>query len=304
MVDADEGLRAGPAHGPAHDAVATVDPGDHACLTFSEAEERMDLVAAFIRDGLRRGQKVVCWTDSISPERLAAQLSKRLVRPGAALRRGQLTITAASDSLLSAAGAGAATMVRVLTGELDRAAREGYPGLRVTADMCWATRPLTAAEELLAFETEVAGLFADGRLCLICQYDRDRFDAVTLAFAAKAHPKTVAAQVYLEDVLLRICRQYSPPGIRVAGELDYRHQAVLEQALAESLRLDRHMHINLSRLDYIDGACAAAIVQAARRLPPSRRMTVTCRSLVATVLHLVGADNAPRLRVHQANDEP
>ena len=290
--------------GPAHETVGGVHAGDHACLTFSEAEERLDLVAAFIRDGLRRGQKVVCWTDSISPEGLAQQLSKRLVRPGAALRRGQLTITAASDSLLSTAGTGASTMVKVLAGEVDRAAREGYPGLRVTADMCWATRPLIAADELLEFETGVAGLFGDGRLCLICQYDRDRFDAVTLAFAAKAHPKTVAAQVYLEEVLLRICRQYSPPGVRIAGELDYRHQSVLEQALAESWRLDRHMHVNLTGLDYIDGACAAVIVQAARKLPASRRMTVTCRRLVATVLHLVGADNVPRLRVQQANDEP
>src|SRR5690349_5813530 len=174
MAETDE---RGPA-GPAHHTVGAVAAGDHACLTFSEAEERLDLVAAFIRDGLRRGQKVVCWTDSIGPERLAEQLSKRLVRPGAALRRGQLTITSAGDTLLATAGSGAARMVQVLTGELDRAAREGYPGLRVTADMCWATRPLTAADDLLEFETEVAGLFADGRLCLICQYDRDRFDAV------------------------------------------------------------------------------------------------------------------------------
>jgi hypothetical protein len=41
----------------------------------------------------------------------------------------------------------------------------------VTADMCWATLPLAAAKELLAFDTEVAGPFADGQLCLICQYD-------------------------------------------------------------------------------------------------------------------------------------
>jgi anti-anti-sigma regulatory factor len=145
----------------------------------------------------------------------------------------------------------------------------------------------------------VADLFADGRLCLICQYDRDRFDQVTLAFAAKAHPKTVAAQVYYEHPLLRICRQYSPPGVRVAGELDYRHRDVLDQALAESMRLDRHMHVNLAGLDYIDGACAAAIVAAALRLPKTRRMTVTCRPLVATVLELVGANRIPGLRVRQ-----
>src|SRR5439155_9006588 len=43
--------------------VDRVGAGDHACLTFSNAEERLDLLAAFVRDGLRAGQKVVCWTD-------------------------------------------------------------------------------------------------------------------------------------------------------------------------------------------------------------------------------------------------
>jgi len=282
---------------------ATVDGlgvGDHACLTFSDAEERLDLVAAFVRDGLRRREKVLCWTDAVAPDRLVAELAVRSVRPGAALRRGQLSVSAAGEAL-TGLGLGGAGMIDVLAGEVDRAARQGYPGLRVTADMCWATRPLADAEGLVAFETEVADLFAGGRLCLICQYDRDRFDAVTLAFAAKAHPKAVAAQVYYEHPLLRICRQYSPPGVKIAGELDYRHLDVLEQALAESMRLDRSMHVNLTGLSYIDGTCAGAIVQTALKLPASRRMTVTCQRLVATVLDLVGSGNTPQLRVQRVS---
>jgi hypothetical protein len=273
-------------------------PGDHGCLTFSDPDERLDLVAAFIRDGLRRRQRVLCWTDSLEPDRLSTELAKRSVRGTAAMRRGQLTIASASDWLLGQSdGGGASGMVQVLANELDRTSREGFDGLRVTADMCWATRPSSAAEQLIAFETQVAELFVGGRLCLVCQYDRDRFDGVTLAFTATAHTKTVAAQVYHESPLLRICRQYSPPGVRIAGELDYQHQDVLEQSLAESRRLDRNMLVNLSRLQYIDAACAATIVRAADRLPASRRMTVTCRHLVATILDLVGAPSAPRLQV-------
>ncbi|MFY1632098.1 MEDS domain-containing protein [Solwaraspora sp. WMMB335] len=284
-------------------AVGAIGAGDHACLTFSDQEERLDLVAAFVRGGLRAGHKVVCWTDSVSPDELTGELHDRAVRPGSALRRGQLRISTAADSLLGGAH-DAASMVETLTGEVRQAGREGYPGLRITADMCWATRPLTSAEQLLEFETRVTDLFAHGQLCLICQYDRERFDAVTLAFAARAHPKTVAAQVYLEHPLLRICRQYSPGGVRIAGELDFRHADVLELALAESLRIDRHVRVNLAALDYIDGACAAIIVAAARSLPKSRRMTVTCRRLVGTVLSLVGADGVAALRVQRCHDQP
>jgi hypothetical protein len=116
---------------------ATVDglsEGDHACLTFSDPEERLDLLAAFVREGLRQGQKVVCWTDDVAPDRLIVELTNRAVRPGAALRRGQLTVSAAGSLTVAPAGsaltaperAGSA-MVDLLAGELDRAGREGYP---------------------------------------------------------------------------------------------------------------------------------------------------------------------------------
>jgi anti-anti-sigma regulatory factor len=288
------------------DAVTTdtVDVGDHACLTFTDAEERLDLLAAFVRNGLRAGSKVVCWTDDVSPEGLLAQLAARSVRPGAAVRRGQLRIASAAEAFVGPSSVTAAGMVKMLAAEVAAAGREGYRGLRVTADMGWATRPLAGADELVAFESEVAELLTGGRLCLICQYDRDRFDAVTLAIAAKAHPKTIAGQVYHEHPLLRICRQYSPPGVRIAGQLDYRHREVLEQAVAESLRLDRNMHLNLDGLEYIDGCCAGLIVAAATRMPASRRMTIRCRRVVATVLRLVGADSVPRLRVQVVHERP
>jgi anti-anti-sigma regulatory factor len=277
--------------------------GDHACLTFSDAEERIDLVASFVRTGLRSGHRVVCWTDSIPPDDLARALAERSVRHGAAIRRGQLTIATVHSSLLDSGSASAAEMISVLTHEIDQAARAGYPGVRIAADMCWATQPL-AGDQLVAFENAAAHLFADGRLCLICQYDRDRFDAVTLAFAAESHPKAVAAQVYYESPLLRICRQYSPSGVRVAGELDYRQQQDFEHALGESLRLDRTMHLNLRDLAYIDAACASLIVRAGRRLPASRRMIITCRHVVGTVLDLVGANSAPQIRVTLAHGHP
>src|SRR5205809_7646021 len=105
-------------------AANTVDAGDHACLTFTDAEERLDLVAAFVRDGLKAGSKVVCWTDTISPDALAEQLTARAVRLGAALRRGQLLLAPVTGALLGGCGDGAAAMVDVLATELDTAARE------------------------------------------------------------------------------------------------------------------------------------------------------------------------------------
>src|SRR5258706_15515655 len=49
---------------------------DHACLTFGESEEIFDLTAAFIRDGLAGGRKVV-WLSDSAPGQAAMQLYGR-----------------------------------------------------------------------------------------------------------------------------------------------------------------------------------------------------------------------------------
>jgi len=278
-----------------------VGAGTHACLTFTDAEERLDLMAGFVREGLRRRDKVICWSDELAPDAMIKELAARSVGPRAALCRGQLHVSAAGDSPLVRDGVGAENMIGLLSDELARAESQGYAGLRVTLDMSCLTRPTAAADQLIGFETGVAPLFADGRLCLICQYDRERFDAVTLAYAAETHPITISAQAYHQSPILRICRQYSPPGLRLAGEIDYRHCDVFERALAEEIRLNRRPRLNLAGLTYLDAACAAVVVRAAVGLTPSRHLTVTCGRLVGTMLSAVGADDMPQLRIRQAH---
>lgn len=277
--------------------------GGHACLTFSDPDERLDLLAAFVAEGLDAGQRVLCFTDAITPATLTDELGQRGVAVAAAGERGQLRVADCASAWLGADTGTARQMYEQLSAQVRAAADDGYPGLRVSADMGWAIRPHAAAHELLRFEQDVADRFREGfgggRLTTMCQYDRSSFDPVTLAFAADVHSQAVAAQVYHEDALLRICRQYRPPGIRAAGELDFRHLDVLRTALAETLRLDEHPHVNLRRVRYLDAACASAVLQAADQLPAGRCMQVSCGSLAATVLRLAGAVDVPALRVSE-----
>ena len=272
-------------------------PGDHACLTFSDPDERLDLVAAFVRDGLRSSAKVLCLTDSLPAQRLREELADRGVPERDLLRPDQLTIAGSEESWFAQGGADGARMVRRLARELDDAQRDGYAGLRVTADMCWVSRPAATADELPVFESDVGKLFGDGRLTAICQYDREIFDAVTLAFATSVHPLAVAAAVYYEDPVLRICRQHAPPGVRVAGELDLSHVDELTLALAEAVRLDRDIELNLSKLHFIDAAAVGAVAQAAVGLPAGRTLAVRCGGPVLRLLRLVGVPDLPGVRI-------
>jgi anti-anti-sigma factor len=272
-------------------------PGDHACLTFTDADERLDIVAAFVLDGLKSGQKVVCYTDQVSPDDLTGQLADRGLPVGDAVTAGRLEVSSSGESYLAGGAFDAGRMMDTLAAQISRSEREGYTGLRLSADMCWALRPVAGLQQLVDYESEVAQLFAGGRAMAVCQYDRDRFDPVTLSSITAAHGRVVAAVTYFDDALLRVCRQHVPPGIRVAGEIDFRHADVLSKALGEAVRLDEHVHVNLAQLRFMDAAAAGVIVQAAVGLAPDQRMTVICQPLVAKVFHAFGAADARRLRI-------
>ncbi|MFI7596257.1 MEDS domain-containing protein [Actinoplanes sp. NPDC049681] len=261
-------------------------------MTFSDPQERLDILAAFAAAGRDRGDKVVCFTDALSVDELTADLLERGLDPGP-----DISVVPVDRLWGGVAAPEAATMVELLAREVRQAEAEGRSGLRITADMCWAARPQANAEQLLVFESEIGRLFADGRLTAVCEYDRESFDPVTLGYAARVHRRTVAATVYHEDPVLRICRQHVPPGVRVAGELDHTRADVLSDALAEAVRLDPDIHLNLNQLHFLDAAAAAVILRTAANLPTGRRMVVVCGEPIEQALTTAGAAGVPALRM-------
>ena len=94
---------------------------------------------------------------------------------------------------------------------------------------------------------------------------------------------------YHADAVLRICRQYAPPGIRLAGEIDYQAEEPLALALAEAIRLDGDLTINLAHLAFIDAPCTRLIMDAARGLAESRQVRLVCPAAVARRFASCGA---------------
>jgi hypothetical protein len=173
----------------------------------------------------------------------------------------------------------------------------------VALDMGWALRPVTGVGELPDFEEQVAAEAGGGAgLAVLCGYDRERFDPVTLASVAPWHSRSVAAATYRADPVLRICRQYVPPGVRLAGELDYEAGDELSVALAEALRLDGDITVNMTALTMIDAACTRMILDAARSLPPGRVMMLRCSWQAGVRFTQFGAAGIAQVRIMSAYD--
>ena len=271
---------------------------DHACLTFGESEELFDLTAAFVRDGLAAGLKVV-WLSDSGPA--VAELARRGVAVRPAMANGQLIAETCEGRLVCRQSFRAGTAVRWLAGQLESGRDEGFPGLRVAVDMGWALRPLTGVEELPRFEEGIATALAGTTASVLCQYDRERFDPVTLASVAGFHTRSVAAATYYADAVLRICRQYAPPGVRIAGEIDYQAEEPLALALAEAVRLDGDVTINMAALTFADARCLMVIADAARTMAASRTAVLRCVPEIASGLARLGVADLAGVKLVTTN---
>jgi anti-anti-sigma regulatory factor len=272
---------------------------DHACLTFGEPEELFDLTAAFVRDGLAGGLKVM-WLSDATPDRATAELARRGIAVDKALASGQLAAVGYEGRLLAGRVFSAEEALTWLTREMTASADQG---LRLAVDMSWALRPVTGVEQLPEFEEKVAAAVAGTTTAVLCQYDRDRFDPVTLASVAGFHTRSVAAATYHADVMLRICRQYAPPGIRLAGELDYQAGEALALALTEAMRLDGDVTVNMVPLAFIDATCARMILDAARGLTAPRQMILRSRPSLAARFVLLGAADIAGVSLVSVHDQ-
>jgi anti-anti-sigma regulatory factor len=241
----------------------------------------------------------VVWLSDTTPDRATAELARRGVEVEPALASGQLTTVGCEDRLLTGQVFSASQAITWLHRELEACAGRG---LRVAVDMSWALRPVTGVEQLPEFEERLAAAVAGPAVSVLCQYDRERFDPVTLASVAAFHTRSVAAATYHADVMLRICRQYAPPGIRLAGELDYQASESLALALTEALRLEGDVTVNMAPLAFIDVACTRMILHAGHGLLPPRRMILRCRPGLAARFVLLGAADIPGVRLVTVDD--
>jgi anti-anti-sigma regulatory factor len=287
--------------GSADTQITDLTVNDHACLTFGEPEELIDLTAAFVSDGLIGGLKVI-WLGDRTPSQAVSALARRGIAAERALAKGQMTAAAWEGSLLYEQSFTADHAMEWLTGQMAACRGEGFPGLRVAVDMSWALRPVTGIEQLPQFEESIAAALAGTTVSVLCQYDREQFDPVTLASVAAFHTRSVAAATYHADAVLRICRQYAPPGIRLAGEIDYQAEEPLVLALAEAIRLDGDITINMTDLTFIDASCARLIVDAMRGLDGSRRVVLQCHPAIAARFALLSVADLPGVSLVIAHD--
>ena len=79
--------------------------------------------------------------------------------------------------------------------------------------------------------------------------------------------------------------------------MDYQAEEPLTLALAEAVRIEGDLTLNLDPLAFIDARCARMIADAARMLAGSRTVIMQCLPELASVFGRLGLDGVPGIRL-------
>jgi hypothetical protein len=232
-------------------------PGEHACSRYARDDDRDRIAAAFVRDGLVRGHKVVYLCDREDLPARAARLDHVAHETVGTPAPGQLVVLATHDVYTRD---GTFEVDRVLATARDEHARalaEGWPAVRFTGEMAWACDGVPGCDHLVEYERRLDGAPRDPTLTLLCQYDERRFAQDTLADVCVQHGVDFSPELapLCRDGQLSAALTRPGPTLRLTGELDLTRA----DAVAELLDAYGPLRLDLADLTFIDLAGLRAL---------------------------------------------
>jgi hypothetical protein len=145
-----------------------LEPGGHCLYAYEASAEHLLTLAGFVRRGLDRDGRVVCFTDLVTPSQLIAYLAYAGLTPEVAMERGDLVVERAEASYLLGGSFDPDRMVATFAAERDRALDEGYSSLWASGEVNWVRRKVPGHEALVDYEAAVGKVFEGQPAVALC----------------------------------------------------------------------------------------------------------------------------------------
>ncbi|MDX6596116.1 MAG: hypothetical protein QOE87_3 [Gaiellales bacterium] len=226
--------------------------GEHACCRFAAPEDRARLAAAFVRDELWRGHRVLYLCDRGYASDAIARLTALSDQVGPAIERRQLEFRVAHDAYFPDGKFEIERMLSLIREEHARALADGYEGLGLIGEAGRALGESPWFELFAEYEHRLPDLLRDRTLSLFCQYDHRDFAAGALSEIAEAHTVDVSPELAPigRDGYLAAARIRPSEALRLAGELDFASADTLAGVLAAHFHGE--LRLDLADLEYVD----------------------------------------------------
>jgi anti-anti-sigma factor len=268
--------KSGNSHGTGTSAFTHMIPGDHAYAVYRTATERRTTLHDFLKAGIDAGQRVAYLSGELPDES-----EEWLCGDDAVMHRcvgsGQLLLVGAGGPVHRGPSGEPCVdpgrTLQCLQLMADDAMTDGYPALRLAADGTYLTQGLDPAR-VVPFERGFTSLIEANRMLALCLYADVALPAAIPGILAAGHHGAPARAGTYSAAGLRITPTSSPPGIRLAGELDRTHLPAFVEALAELAQSSGTILLDMRSLTFIDVAAVTAIADTAKKLDEGRQVVL------------------------------
>ncbi|MCX6560729.1 MAG: MEDS domain-containing protein [Candidatus Aminicenantes bacterium] len=165
--------------------------GTHMCYIFNDENQRREVVAAFLDSGLKEGEKVGYFVDTVTPEEMLSYLRGLGVKIPDRPAPAALSVSKAEDTYCPDGTFVPDRMLDTLRAYYASSLAEGFRGSRVSGEMSWALKGLPGSRRLVEYEAKVNDVVLEYPVTAICQYNANLFDGGTLFDVLSVHPMMV-----------------------------------------------------------------------------------------------------------------
>ena len=168
--------------------------GDHICSICDTEEERLRTAAAYLADGLRRGERCVyIGATRAVLQRFDVALQAAGLDAAALTERGVLIELTHAEAHLIDGRFDCERMLTMIDDAVRQAIADGFSGLRVCGDMSWLLLEAPGSAEVGEYEARLNQFFANTRSAAMCQYNRQRLPPPLIDMALATHSTVVVA---------------------------------------------------------------------------------------------------------------
>ena len=211
----------------------------------------------FVRAGLEAGDKVLWVADGGAAE-VTELMAARGFDASEFLASGQLVVKGRTETYLGSGRFDAQAMLNRIRDEARESEAEGYPSIRITGDLSWASPDVPGFPELFEYERAVDDLLRDTGYIGVCQYDTRQLAPAALTSAVQAHRAVVSqrSQEVLATPLLTllVITRDANGMLSLYGDVDNSNVHEFEAALAAAIGSPGAVVLDLAHLNFIDVA--------------------------------------------------
>ncbi len=157
--------------------------GTHVCLIYDDEDERREVVARFVGDGLTEGERVAYFTDG-DLDLVAAWLEEL----GVDLPSPPAFALSHTRDVYCPTGSFEPERMFAHWHEFHRSSvASGFARARATGETTWS-REVPGGERIVEYEARLNDVLAEMPVTALCQYDVHRFDGATILDILRVHP--------------------------------------------------------------------------------------------------------------------